>query len=66
MICQFYVSVSPISDPPGAATFFENYLGVPIFIIMWAGYKLIKRSKVVPLVSAFRPLIVLSIYTNNE
>ncbi|KAI9681213.1 MAG: hypothetical protein M1817_002495 [Caeruleum heppii] len=44
-ICQFIVSVWPIGAKPSAATFFANYVGVPIFLVMWAGYKLIYRTR---------------------
>ncbi|KAI9811008.1 MAG: hypothetical protein M1832_001085 [Thelocarpon impressellum] len=44
-VCQFIVSVWPIGKPSSAAIFFSNFLGVPIFLIMWAGYKVIYRSK---------------------
>lgn len=47
--CQFYVCVSPIDKSPSAETFFGGFIGVPVFLVMWAGYKLIKRTKIVPL-----------------
>ncbi|KAB8356667.1 hypothetical protein FH972_024244 [Carpinus fangiana] len=47
VICQFIVSVWP-EDPripgakkPSAENFFQNFLSVPIFLGMWAGYKLL-------------------------
>jgi amino acid transporter len=45
IVCQFIVSVWPIKGKPSAATFFSNYIGVPIFLVMWSGYKLIYRTK---------------------
>ncbi|KAI9774234.1 MAG: hypothetical protein M1835_006057 [Candelina submexicana] len=45
VICQFIVSVWPIKAKSSASTFFSNYIGVPIFLVMWAAYKLIFRTK---------------------
>jgi amino acid transporter len=44
-VCQFIVSVSPIGKPPSAAAFFGGFIGVPIFFVMWAGYKIIYRTR---------------------
>lgn len=44
VICQFIVSVWPIGKPPSAATFFANFISVPLFLVMWAGYKLVYRT----------------------
>lgn len=50
VICQFVVSVWPADPrypdapgykPPSAENFFQNFLGVPIFLGMWAGYKIL-------------------------
>lgn len=49
--CQFIVSVFPIGASPSAATFFANYIGVPVFLVSWAGYKLIYRTSWLKLVS---------------
>ncbi|KAI9831927.1 MAG: hypothetical protein M1819_004649 [Sarea resinae] len=45
VVCQFIVSVWPIHKKSSASTFFSNYIGVPIFLVMWAGYKVIYRPK---------------------
>lgn len=29
-------------------SFVTNYIGVPVFFVFWAGYKLLKRTKVIP------------------
>ena len=44
VICQFIVSVWPIGDVPSAKNFFSEFISVPIFLVMWAGYKLIYRT----------------------
>lgn len=41
VVCQFIVSIWPIDQPRSAANFFKNFLGIPIFLIMWAGYKIV-------------------------
>ncbi|KAI9852632.1 MAG: hypothetical protein M1838_000080 [Thelocarpon superellum] len=45
VVCQFIVSVWPIGAEPSASNFFSNFIGVPIFLIMWAGYKILYRTK---------------------
>jgi len=45
VVCQFIVSVWPIGAPPSAGAFFSNYIGVPIFLVMWGGYKLIHKTR---------------------
>ena len=40
----------PIAASPSAAAFFSNFVGVPIFLVMWAGYKVIYRTKWLKLV----------------
>ncbi|KAK7898018.1 hypothetical protein LTR67_004650 [Exophiala xenobiotica] len=43
-----YVSLFPIGGaPPSAETFFETFLGVPIWIACYLGYKLVYRTKFV-------------------
>lgn len=43
-----YVSLFPIGGaPPSAETFFETFLGVPIWIAAYLGYKLYSRCKIV-------------------
>ncbi|KAK4941382.1 hypothetical protein LTR10_018651 [Elasticomyces elasticus] len=43
-----YVSLFPIGGaPPNAQTFFETFLGVPIWIVCYLGYKLVYRTKFV-------------------
>jgi amino acid transporter len=43
----FYVSLFPIHAPTSAATFFQTYLGVPVFIVAYLGYKIFFRTKFV-------------------
>lgn len=40
-ICQLVIAAVPISDSPSASNFFSNFLSVIIFLVMWAGYKII-------------------------
>jgi amino acid transporter len=43
-----YVSLFPIGGaPPSAETFFETFLGVPIWIVCYLGYKLYFKTKIV-------------------
>ncbi|KAL2392071.1 Amino-acid permease GAP1 [Exophiala dermatitidis] len=44
LICNGYTSIWPLSGSPNATNFFANYLGVPVFIFMWAGWKLWHRT----------------------
>ncbi|OLL25226.1 putative amino-acid permease meu22 [Neolecta irregularis DAH-3] len=56
VIFQGIVSVWPIPDTDlgpydnhfRVKTFFANYLGIPVFVIMWATWKVFSRSKIVP------------------
>lgn len=43
----FYVSLFPIHAPTSAETFFETFLGVPVFIAAYLGYKIVFRTKFV-------------------
>ncbi|KAI9798903.1 MAG: hypothetical protein M1833_004406 [Piccolia ochrophora] len=45
VVCQFIVSVWPIKEKSSAATFFANFIGMPIFLVMWVGYKLVYRTR---------------------
>jgi len=42
--CQFYVSLYPVGGVgrPDAQTFFGGFIGVPIFLVMWVGWKVVK------------------------
>lgn len=44
LLCNGYTSIDPIAGEAGATTFFANYLGVPVLIVMWAGWKLWHRT----------------------
>jgi amino acid transporter len=44
LICNGYTSIWPLSGKPNATNFFANYLGVPVFIFMWAGWKIWHRT----------------------
>ncbi|KAF1795973.1 amino acid permease/ SLC12A domain-containing protein [Mucor lusitanicus] len=38
------------ADPVSASDIIACYIGVPVFVIIYAGYKIVKKSKVIPLV----------------
>ena len=42
-----YVSLFPIGAEPSAEAFFQTFLGVPIFIVAYLGYKVVFRTKFV-------------------
>ncbi|KAG7191916.1 amino acid transporter [Scheffersomyces spartinae] len=46
LIAQFYVSLFPKGSKgkPNANSFFQNYLGVPVFLFFWAAHKLWTRN----------------------
>lgn len=41
--CQFYVSLYPVGGVgrPDAKVFFGGFIGVPIFLVMWAAWKVV-------------------------
>ncbi|KAL3421573.1 general amino-acid permease gap1 [Phlyctema vagabunda] len=49
VVCQLVVSISPIEGKVSARTFFANFLCVPLFLILWAGYKLVYKTEIIPL-----------------
>lgn len=51
VVCQLVVSISPVTGRPSAQNFFANFLGVPIFLGMWAGYRVVKKTRWKKLVS---------------
>ena len=44
--CQFYVSLYPVGGVgrPDIKSFFGGFIGVPIFLVMWVGWKIVNRS----------------------
>jgi len=44
--CQFYVSLYPVGGVggPDPKVFFGGFIGVPIFLVMWAGWKVVNRQ----------------------
>ena len=34
----------PLGESPSASYFFSEFIGVPIFFVMWAGYKAVYRN----------------------
>ncbi|KAL4783777.1 AAT family amino acid transporter [Aspergillus varians] len=58
----FYISLFPIDEDISVENFFQTFLCVPLFLVLWAGYKIIFRTKMVDpakadLVSGRRPLV---------
>ncbi|KAI9731560.1 MAG: glyceraldehyde-3-phosphate dehydrogenase 1 [Cirrosporium novae-zelandiae] len=47
VISKFYLSIWPLGDEQSAATFFSNFISVPLYLILILGYKLIVRPKFV-------------------
>lgn len=48
VICStFYLSLFPIDAPTKASTFFETFLCIPLFIVLYVGYKIIHKTKIV-------------------
>ncbi|KAG7663568.1 uncharacterized protein J8A68_002908, partial [[Candida] subhashii] len=44
LIAQFWIALFPLGGPPNAYDFFLSYLGLPVIILSWLGYKLWKRD----------------------
>lgn len=44
LVCNEYTSIWPLSGSPNAKNFFANYLGVPVFITVWARWKVWHRT----------------------
>jgi len=62
ILCStFYVSLFPIGKPTTVSNFFETFICVPLFIVLYVGYKIIFKTEIVDLntadlVSGRRPL----------
>lgn len=44
LIAQFWIALFPLGGNPNAYDFFLSYLGFPVIIISWLGYKIWKRE----------------------
>jgi amino acid transporter len=44
LVCNGYTAIWPLSGSPNATHFFATYLGVPVFILMWAAWKVWNRT----------------------
>lgn len=44
LIAQFWIALFPIGGSPNAYDFFLSYLGLPVIMASWIGYKLWKRD----------------------
>lgn len=44
LVATFYTSVWPIGSDPDVQVFFENYLGAPVVLLFYFGYKIVMRD----------------------
>lgn len=44
LIAQFWLSIFPLGASPSASAFFQGYLGVPVVLASWLGYKIYMRN----------------------
>lgn len=44
LVAQFWLSVFPLGDKSSATLFFQNYIGLPIFVAFYLGHKLYVRK----------------------
>lgn len=44
LVAQLWLSIFPLGALPNATSFFQGYLGVPVVILTWIGYKIYTRS----------------------
>ncbi|EGW32246.1 general amino acid permease [Spathaspora passalidarum NRRL Y-27907] len=42
LVAQFWIALFPLNGSPNASDFFQSYLGLPVTIATWLGYKLWK------------------------
>ncbi|KAH3667942.1 hypothetical protein OGAPHI_001696 [Ogataea philodendri] len=61
LVGLFYASLFPVGGSPNAYDFFETYLGVPLVLVAYVSYKLIRRTKfarssTIDLLEGYRPL----------
>ena len=47
LIAQFYVALFPIGGEPNASTFFRAYLAVPVVLVFFVGWKIVKKTRFV-------------------
>lgn len=41
---QFWISLFPLGAKPSALAFFQGYLGVPVVVLCWIGFKIYQRT----------------------
>lgn len=44
LVAQFWIALFPIGEKPSAYNFFLSYLGLPVLLASWIGYKIWKRT----------------------
>jgi len=57
LACHIYVSASPVTGRADAEHWFQSCIGIPLMVVLFAGYKVVYKTKFVTVVSAgFTPL----------
>ena len=44
LVAQFWIALFPLGGSPSAYDFFLSYLGLPVILVSWLGYKLWKKD----------------------
>lgn len=44
LVAQFWIALFPIGGTPNASDFFQSYLGLPVILISWIGYKIYMKD----------------------
>lgn len=44
LVAQFWIALFPIKLKPNASDFFQAYLGAPVVIVSWIGYKIYSKN----------------------
>lgn len=44
LVAQFWIALFPLGGSPNAYDFFLSYLGLPVILVSWLGYKLWKKD----------------------
>lgn len=44
LAAQLWLSIFPLGDSPSASAFFQGYLGAPVVIVSWVGYKIYTKN----------------------
>lgn len=44
LVAQFWIALFPIGESPNASSFFQVYLGLPVVLLSWIGYKIYSKD----------------------